>query len=133
MIGSTSIGSFIGGLYARNSDLISTLGRAKMFSPRIATYWKLLTDLTYPVVAYTTCHEFNRGIYKSFYDYHIEDFWLPFWANTTNITWSRMEVHTTGYAWRYIRVSMSLAGLLLPLCDEGDMLVDGGYVHTSFI
>jgi predicted acylesterase/phospholipase RssA len=38
-----------------------------------------------------------------------------------------------GYAWRYIRASMSLAGLLPPLCDEGDMLVDGGYVHTSFI
>jgi len=31
MIGGTSIGSFIGGLYARNSDLISTLGRAKNF------------------------------------------------------------------------------------------------------
>ncbi|KAA1100688.1 phosphatidylcholine and lysophosphatidylcholine phospholipase [Puccinia graminis f. sp. tritici] len=72
MIGGTSIGSFIGGLYARNSDLISTLGRAKTFSARIATYWRLLTDLTYPVVAYTTGHEFNRGIYKSFYDYHIE-------------------------------------------------------------
>ncbi|OAV92300.1 hypothetical protein PTTG_03931 [Puccinia triticina 1-1 BBBD Race 1] len=130
MIGGTSIGSFIGGLYARNSDLISTLGRAKTFSARIATYWRLLTDLTYPVVAYTTGHEFNRGIYKSFYDYHIEDFWLPFWANTTNITWSRMEVHTTGYAWRYIRASMSLAGLLPPLCDDGDMLVDGGYIDN---
>lgn len=130
MIGGTSIGSFIGGLYARNSDLISTFGRAKTFSARIATYWRLLTDLTYPVVAYTTGHEFNRGIYKSFYDYHIEDFWLPFWANTTNITWSRMEVHTTGYAWRYIRASMSLAGLLPPLCDEGDMLVDGGYIDN---
>ncbi|KAI9612972.1 hypothetical protein H4Q26_010241 [Puccinia striiformis f. sp. tritici PST-130] len=127
MIGGTSIGSFIGGLYARNSDLISTLGRAKIFSARIATYWRLLTDLTYPVVAYTTGHEFNRGIYKSFYDYHIE---IPFWANTTNITWSRMEVHTTGYAWRYIRASMSLAGLLPPLCDEGDMLVDGGYIDN---
>ena len=33
-----------------------------------------------------------------------------------------MEVHTSGYAWRYIRASMSLAGLLPPLCDDGDML-----------
>lgn len=72
MIGGTSIGSFIGGLYARNSDLLSTLGRAKTFSGRMATVWRILTDITYPVVAYTTGHEFNRGIYKSFYDYHIE-------------------------------------------------------------
>lgn len=56
--------------------------------------------------------------------------WLPFFCNTTNITHSRMEVHTTGYAWRYIRASMSLAGLLPPLCDDGDMLVDGGYVDN---
>lgn len=41
-----------------------------------------------------------------------------------------MDVHTTGYAWRYVRASMSLAGLLPPLCDEGDMLVDGGYVDN---
>ncbi|GAA5859717.1 hypothetical protein JCM8547_006997 [Rhodosporidiobolus lusitaniae] len=130
MIGGTSIGSFIGGLYAKEGDLVSTYGRAKRFSGRMSTLWRILTDLTYPVVAYTTGHEFNRGIYKSFYDVHIEDMWLPFFCNTTNITHSRMDVHTTGYAWRYIRASMSLAGLLPPLCDEGNMLVDGGYVDN---
>lgn len=29
--------------------------------------------------------------------------WLPFFCNTTNILTSRMEIHETGYAWRYIR------------------------------
>ena len=73
-----------------------------------------------------------------------EDFALPFFcgmhgrtlsrsdrAVTTNITWSRMDVHTSGYAWRYIRASMSLAGLLPPLCENGDMLCDGGCVGDS--
>lgn len=41
-----------------------------------------------------------------------------------------MDIHKSGYAWRYIRASMSLAGLLPPLCDKGDMLVDGGYVDN---
>lgn len=72
MVGGTSIGSFIGGLYAREGDLVSTLGRAKRFSGRMSSTWRMLTDVTYPIVAYTTGHEFNRGIYKSFYDYHIE-------------------------------------------------------------
>ncbi|GAA5904627.1 uncharacterized protein JCM6883_003846 [Sporobolomyces salmoneus] len=130
MIGGTSIGAFIGGLYAKEGDLVSTFGRAKRFSGRMSTLWRILTDLTYPVVAYTTGHEFNRGIYKSFYDTNIEDMWLPYFCNTTNITHSRMDVHTSGYAWRYVRASMSLAGLLPPLCDEGDMLVDGGYVDN---
>lgn len=54
MVGGTSIGSFVGGLYAREGDLVSTYGRAKRFSGRMSTLWRILTDLTYPVVAYTT-------------------------------------------------------------------------------
>jgi hypothetical protein len=56
-----------------------------------------------------------------------------------------MEIHETGYAWRFIRqftsspvlsnlmhcfilgASMTLVGMLPPLCDNGNMLVDGGY------
>ncbi len=78
----TSIGSFIGGLYAREGDIISSSGRAKQFSARMGNIWRMLSDVTYPLVAYTTVgipllltypieiimflqgHEFNRSIYK---------------------------------------------------------------------
>lgn len=80
--------------------------------------------------SYTTGHEFNRGIFKTFGDSMIEDFWLEFYCNTTNISKSRSEIHTSGYVWRYVRASMSLAGLLPPLCDEGNMLLDGGYIDN---
>ncbi|KAI0360965.1 patatin-domain-containing protein [Trametes cingulata] len=129
-IGGTSIGAFIGGLYAREGDIISSSGRAKQFSGRMGNIWRMLSDVTYPIVAYTTGHEFNRSIYKAFYDLHIEDMWLPFFCNSTNINASRMEIHETGYAWRFIRASMTLVGLLPPLCDNGNMLVDGGYVDN---
>lgn len=60
----------------------------------------------------------------------IEDFWLPFYCNTTNISKSCAEYHTSGYVWRYVRASMSLAGLLPPLCEDGSMLLDGGYIDN---
>ncbi|KAH7334450.1 hypothetical protein B0J17DRAFT_577634 [Rhizoctonia solani] len=129
-VGGTSIGAFIGGLYAREGDVLSSALRARQFSGRMASVWRMLSDVTWPVVAYTTGHFFNRGIYKAFSNLHIEDMWLPFFCNTTNIITSRMDVHDTGYAWRYIRASMTLVGLLPPLCDNGDMLVDGGYVDN---
>ncbi|KAF7337681.1 Lysophospholipase NTE1 [Mycena sanguinolenta] len=129
-IGGTSFGALIGGLYAREGDIISSSGRAKHFSGRMGNIWRILSDVTYPIVAYTTGHEFNRGIYKAFYDLHIEDMWLPFFCNTTNILTSRMEIHENGYAWRFIRASMTLIGLLPPLCNDGGMLVDGGYVDN---
>ena len=53
-IGGTSIGAFIGGLYAREGDLLSSSGRAKQFSARMGNIWRMLSDVTYPIVAYTT-------------------------------------------------------------------------------
>ncbi|KAG9516148.1 patatin-like serine hydrolase, partial [Aureobasidium melanogenum] len=130
IVGGTSIGSFIGALYAWDADVVPMYGRAKKFSGRMGSMWRFALDLTYPSASYTTGHEFNRGIFKTFGDSQIEDFWLEYYCNTTNITKSRSEIHTSGYAWRYVRASMSLAGLLPPLCDEGNMLLDGGYVDN---
>ncbi|KAF2191243.1 lysophospholipase NTE1 [Zopfia rhizophila CBS 207.26] len=130
LIGGTSIGAFIGALYAWDADVVPMYGRAKKFAGRMGSMWRFALDLTYPSASYTTGHEFNRGIFKTFGNSQIEDFWLEFYCNTTNISKSRSEIHTSGYVWRYVRASMSLAGLLPPLCDNGSMLLDGGYIDN---
>ncbi|ANZ74500.1 BA75_01550T0 [Komagataella pastoris] len=130
LVGGTSIGAFVGGLYAKDYNLVSTYGRTKSFAGRMSSLWRILTDLTYPVTSYMTGHEFNRGIWKAFGDYRIEDFWVKYYCNSTNITNSVQEIHSSGYAWRYIRASMTLAGLLPPITDNGSMLLDGGYVDN---
>ncbi|BEI83292.1 hypothetical protein CcaverHIS002_0311600 [Cutaneotrichosporon cavernicola] len=126
-----SIGAMVGGLYSRETDLLQVVGRLKQFAGRMGSLFRILSDVTYPYVAYTTGHEFNRGIYKAFYNTHIEDFWIPFYCNSTNITHSRMEIHRSGYAWRFVRASMTLAGLLPPLSENGMLLVDGGYMDNT--
>lgn len=130
IVGGTSIGSFIGALYAWDADVVPMYGRAKKFAGRMGSMWRFALDLTYPSASYTTGHEFNRGIFKTFGNSQIEDFWLEFYCNTTNISKSRSEIHTSGYVWRYVRASMSLAGLLPPMCDNGSMLLDGGYIDN---
>ncbi|EMC93099.1 hypothetical protein BAUCODRAFT_273535 [Baudoinia panamericana UAMH 10762] len=130
MVGGTSIGAFIGAVYAQDADVVPMYGRVKKFSGRMGSVWRFVLDVTYPSASYTTGHEFNRGIFKTFGDSQIEDFWLDFYCNSTNISRSRSEIHTSGYVWRYIRASMSLAGLLPPMCDEGNMLLDGGYTDN---
>jgi lysophospholipid hydrolase len=59
-IGGCSIGSFVGGLYARETDLLETTGRTKQFSGRMGSMLRILSDVTYPFVAYTTGHEFSE-------------------------------------------------------------------------
>lgn len=45
----TSIGALIGGLYAREGDILSSAGRAKHFSSRMGNIWRILSDVTYPI------------------------------------------------------------------------------------
>ncbi|GME87460.1 unnamed protein product [Ambrosiozyma monospora] len=130
MVGGTSIGAFVGGLYAKDYDFVPVFGRAKTFAGRMASIWRSLLDLTIPLTSYITGHEFNRGIWKAFGESRIEDFWIKYYTNSTNITEYLMEVHSSGYAWRYIRASMSLASLLPPITDNGSMLLDGGYIDN---
>lgn len=130
LIGGTSIGSLVGGLYAKEHNIVSIYGMSKKFSRRIGSIWRSIFDLTYPVTSYITGYEFNRGIWKIFGYHEIEDFWIRYFCNSTNITNSTMEIHETGYAWRFIRASMSLAGLLPPITFNGSMLLDGGYLDN---
>ncbi|KAJ1980445.1 phosphatidylcholine and lysophosphatidylcholine phospholipase [Dimargaris verticillata] len=131
LVGGSSIGAFMGGLYARDSDTWAILGWARMFSSRMASLWRQVLDVTYPVTSYVTGHAFNRNVWKVFRNSQIEDLWLPYFCNTANITFSREEIHQSGYLWRYVRASMSLSGFLPPLCDDnGHMLLDGGYLDN---
>ncbi|KAI8621528.1 hypothetical protein BC830DRAFT_1093691 [Chytriomyces sp. MP71] len=129
MVGGTSIGSFVSGLYARENDHVSIYGRAKQLAIQLSSKWRQFVDLTYPLTSLFSGHELNRAIWKCFFETQIEDCWLPYFAVTVNITDSRLEVHRSGYMWRYVRASMSLAGYFPPLCDNGKMLVDGGYLN----
>lgn len=63
-IAGCSIGAMVGGLYSREMDILQVVGRLKQFAGRMGSMIRILSDVTYPYVAYTTGHEFNRGICK---------------------------------------------------------------------
>jgi lysophospholipid hydrolase len=48
LVGGTSIGAFIGALYAWDADVVPMYGRAKKFASRMGSMWRFALDLTYP-------------------------------------------------------------------------------------
>jgi lysophospholipid hydrolase len=48
IVGGTSIGAFIGALYAWDADVVPMYGRAKKFAGRMGSIWRFALDLTYP-------------------------------------------------------------------------------------
>ncbi|XP_056129424.1 patatin-like phospholipase domain-containing protein 7 [Lampris incognitus] len=132
MVGGTSIGSFMGALYAEEKSNSRMRVRAREWAMDMTSIFKKVLDLTYPVTSMFSGASFNSSISSVFKDKQIEDLWIPYFNITTDITASCMRVHTDGSLWRYVRASMSLSGYLPPLCDpkDGHLLMDGGYINN---
>ncbi|XP_024863679.1 patatin-like phospholipase domain-containing protein 6 isoform X1 [Kryptolebias marmoratus] len=132
IVGGTSIGSFIGALYAEERSAVRTKQRAREWSKAMNSVFKTVLDLTYPITSMFSGSAFNTSIYKVFQDKQVEDLWLPYFNVTTDITASSMRVHQDGSVWRYVRASASYTPYLPPLCDpkDGHLLVDGCYVNN---
>ncbi|XP_073496672.1 patatin-like phospholipase domain-containing protein 7 isoform X1 [Phyllobates terribilis] len=132
MIGGTSIGAFMGALYAEERSFNRMKIRAREWCMDMTSVFKKVLDLTYPITSMFSGAAFNNGISCIFKDKQIEDLWIPYFNITTDITASAMRVHTDGCLWRYVRASMSLSGYMPPLCDpkDGHLLMDGGYINN---
>lgn len=135
-IGGTSIGSFVGGVYAQMQDWKSTQYRSAAISSVLGSTAGYIKDLTCPLVSYFTGRGMNTGLQEIFgEDTRIEDLWLPFYCITANVASYREVVHSQGLLWRYVRASMSLQGYLPPLCETDErgnvsLLMDGGYLNN---
>ncbi|XP_077180272.1 patatin-like phospholipase domain-containing protein 6 isoform X3 [Paroedura picta] len=132
LIGGTSIGSFIGALYAEERSAVRTKQRAREWAKNMNSVFATVLDLTYPITSMFSGSAFNASIHKVFQDKQIEDLWLPYFNVTTDVTASAMRVHKDGSVWRFVRASASYTPYLPPLCDPKDshLLVDGCYVNN---
>ncbi|NXB96006.1 PLPL6 esterase, partial [Vidua chalybeata] len=120
LVGGTSIGAFIGALYAEERSAVRTKQRAREWARCMNSVFETVLDLTYPITSMFSGSAFNASINRVFQDKQIEDLWLPYFNVTTDITASAMRVHTDGSLWRYVRASASYTPYLPPLCDPKD-------------
>ncbi len=65
-----------------------------------------------------------------FDDVRIEDLWVAYMAVSSNMTRGAVMVHSRGLLRRYVRASASVPGILPPLAEGGELLVDGGVLNT---
>ena len=155
MLGGTSMGSFVGGVYAKEPTALLTRIIARRLAVHMSSAWEQLLDLTVPVVSYFSGFRMNRALEPLFRGAKIEDCWLPFFCLTLDLISCAPIVHRNGTLWRYVRASMALVGFLPPVCDRPSeateprkrrggaaspaassppsrmhVLVDGGYVNN---
>lgn len=89
-----------------------------------------LGDFTVPLVSLVSGRRVTRRLRRHFGEAEIENLWRPFFAVSANLTTGRQHPHRRGPVWRALRASIAIPGLLPPVIEDGEVLVDGGTLNN---
>jgi len=158
MIAGTSLGAFIGGLYASKPDAEYWMGRVENFlrsfrsrKTRLEFIRKLeqpnnhnhgfFSDMAFLIrkgyfwgvtatkSAFIGEQEYQDLIYPLIPDISLAETKLPFSCVATDIRNGRRVMYTSGSLRTAISASCALPGIFPPVQDNGMLLVDGGWVE----
>lgn len=123
MIGGSSIGAPISGWVATGKSAFECLESARRA-------FKSLIDITLPTTALLDGKRISKQILQEGEGWEMEDLWLPFFCVSTNLTTSQVVVHRRGNSSRAVRASVSIPGVLPPVPENGELLVDGSVLNN---
>ena len=89
-----------------------------------------LSDLTLPLVALFKGRTVTRLLQRHFGDIQIEELRRPYFCVSSNLTTARAIVHRSGLLRRALRASVAIPGVLTPVVESGEVLVDGGVLNN---
>jgi NTE family protein len=87
-------------------------------------------DYTLPFVALTRGDKVTRRLQRYFGKLAFDQTWRPFYCVSSNLTTANVQVHRKGPLWRALRASIAIPGVLPPMIEHGDVLVDGGLMNN---
>jgi len=124
--GGTSMGAVIAACVAMgwNDDDIDGHIRKAFVESNPLGDWRL------PVVSMVKGHRVDSRLKEHFKEAEIGDLALPYFAVSTNLTDGCFRVHREGLLRRVLRASIALPGILPPVVDNGEILVDGGVLNN---
>jgi NTE family protein len=126
LVGGTSIGGILGAAVASQWSTEEMKERFR----RTFVDVNPLGDYTFPVVSLTSGRRVSALLRSEFGEVAIEDLPLPFFCVSSNLTTGHSDVHRLGLLWRWLRASVAIPGVLPPVMNHGEVLVDGGTTNN---
>jgi NTE family protein len=126
VVGGTSIGAVIGAGIAADwsvEEMTETFRRCFYDT-------NPLSDYTLPFVSLVSGRKASRLLQEAFGSRDIEDLPLPYFCVSSNLTSGEAAVHRQGPLWQWLRASISIPGMLPPVCMNGQVHVDGGVINN---
>ncbi|AND70352.1 hypothetical protein ATSB10_28980 [Dyella thiooxydans] len=125
-IGGSSIGAIVGAGVAAGWTIDEWQARCVDAFLR----GRLLSDWTVPLVALTRGARATRTLRGTFGALAIEDLPLPFFATATSLSGDGPRVLRQGPLWLALRASSAIPGVLPPVLQGGEVLVDGALANN---
>ncbi len=126
LVGGTSMGAYIGSLFACGYDLdtlIKIVREILVNRPRGIHY-------TLPYTSLMTIDKSEQRLKHRLAGINLEDLWLNFYCISANITQSDMQIHRDGPLWQALRATTALPGIFPPVFHNDQLLVDGGVINV---
>ncbi len=126
-VGGTSVGAVMAATLALGWDHDTRVERA------LAFVQGHLALPTLPLVSLSSSRRLTERLRSPEFigDRQIEDFPCRYFCVSANLSRAEVVVHESGPAWWAMRASISLPGVMPPVCtDEGELLVDGGVINN---
>ncbi len=126
-LGGSSMGAIIAGQCAMGWTWEQMLDHNKRLWSARRPHW----EATVPTVSLFSGKRTRRLYDQTFGELDIEDFWLPYFATSVDLSAFRLAVHRRGSATQWICASATVAGLWPPVIDaEGHLHIDGGQLNN---
>ncbi len=126
LVGGTSMGAIMGAGVAQRWTIEEMTERFR----RSFVLVNPLRDYTYPFFSLVTGRKVSTLLRREFGDVTIEDLPHPFFCVSSNLTTGHSDVHRRGLLWRWLRASVAIPGVLPPVMNNGEVLVDGGTMNN---
>lgn len=125
-IGGTSMGAIVAAAHALGKSHREIIESARTAWLAVAPH----KEYTLPVFSLLRGRRVAHSVGMVFRDIQVEDLWIPYYSISTNISKAEMRVHRRGDVARAVTASATLPGVLTPVVDGGDLLVDGGVLNN---
>ncbi|MFS2318012.1 patatin-like phospholipase family protein [Maricaulis sp. D1M11] len=126
-LGGTSMGAIIAagiGMGWSDDELQNRIHKAFVAS-------NPLDDWTLPVISLSRGRKVHKRLVENFGEVDIADLERPFFCLSSNLSTGRPHVHRSGLLREALRASIAIPGILPPVIDGENVLVDGA-VFTNF-
>lgn len=125
-VGGSSMGAIVGAGVAMgwdDAELDRRIRRAFVESSPV-------DDIALPLIAMTRGDKVRLRLDEHFDNTQIADLWLPFFCVSSNLTSGAYQLHRRGPLSKALRASISLPGVMPPVCDGVNVLVDGAVMKN---